>query len=255
MTHSSVLLSMRESVATITFNRPDVLNVLDAATAAAFSAVVTSALESDAVRVVLLCGAGRAFVAGGDLAAFRGGGEAAALEAARVIAPMHEGLARLKASGVPVVASVRGAAAGAGMSLVLAADFVVAADTARFDLAYLRIGATPDCGSTWTLPRVVGRRKALEIALLGMVLNAEEAHRLGVVTRIVPPQSLEAETNALVARILRTPDAAMRRTKALIDEAFDHSFEEQLALEKSSFEKAVCSDEFRDALEEFFSKS
>lgn len=177
MSDSPLVVERAAGVAQLRFNRPDVLNALDAGLANALLEACRSIASDSAVRVVVLGGNGRAFMAGGDLAAMR----RAPVEAAdALIRPLHAAVQLLSEMPVPVLASVHGAAAGAGISLMLAADLAIAAEGTRFNFAYTDIAASCDGGASWALPRLLGLRKALEIALLCESFDATEALRLGL---------------------------------------------------------------------------
>jgi 2-(1,2-epoxy-1,2-dihydrophenyl)acetyl-CoA isomerase len=184
---SPVLLDCDQGVARIRFNRPDSLNAIDESMAQRFLAVCRSLSTMDKVRVVVLSGAGKSFMAGGDLARFRADFSAAPETAKEIIEPLHAALLSLTGLPQPVIASLRGAVAGAGLSIALACDLAIADSDTQFSIAYPGIGASPDASMTWSLPRVVGLRKALEIALMGDSLTAKQALQAGMVTRVVPP--------------------------------------------------------------------
>ena len=198
-------LEVTDGVATVTLNRPEALNALSDDMVAALVEVMTRIEADPAVRCVVVRGAGDHFMAGGDIKGFHG--RIADSPAARgahfrdKIHRLHPAIAAMRRMPKPVIASLRGAAAGFGLSLVLATDLAIAADDAFFTLAYCRIGTSPDGGSSYHLPRIVGLRKAMEIALLGDRFDAETALRLGIVNWVVPAGDLEAETAQLAARL------------------------------------------------------
>lgn len=240
-------------IARIRFNRPRHLNALNAELAEHFAAALDAALGDPAVRVVVLAGEGRAFMAGGDLAMFRGASDKPRT-ARTVIETVHAALKRLAKAPQLVIASLHGPVAGAGMSVALNADFAIAADDVTFNLAYVKIGASPDCGASWALPRLVGLRRALEIALLSETIGAEEALRLGLVNRVVPAAELEPETAKLAARLAAGPPMAQAGIKRLMHGSFDHAFPEQLDLEAESFAACAGTRDLSEAVAAFFSK-
>jgi 2-(1,2-epoxy-1,2-dihydrophenyl)acetyl-CoA isomerase len=251
---ASVGLTIAEGVAHIRFQRPEVLNAIDLRTALCLRDAVGTATRDPGVRVIVLSGEGRAFVAGGDLAYFRDAGERAPQAAAELIAPMHEAIEVLAGASQPVLASLQGAVAGAGMSLALAADLAVAADNVVLNMAYARVAATPDCSASWTLPRLVGLRTALEIALLAEPINVQEAQRLGLVNRVVPLHALEAETQALARRLAASAPMAMAGIKRLLREGLDRPLSAQLAAEQDAFVVGAATQDFHEALGAFFGK-
>jgi 2-(1,2-epoxy-1,2-dihydrophenyl)acetyl-CoA isomerase len=233
------------------FNRPEHLNALDRVTAQAFVHACRDIAADHSVRAVVIGGAGRAFTAGGDLAELRADPTGAALG---LIGPMHEAIVLLAEMRAPVVASLHGAVAGAGLSLALACDFAVAAEGTRFTLAYVNIGASCDLAGSWSLPRQVGLRKALEIALLGERFDAAEALRLGLVNRVVPEVTLEDETLALARRLAAGPAQAIAQMKRLMRISFEHDLRGQLDAERSAFLACAATPDFLEGLEAFFAK-
>ncbi|WP_298957121.1 enoyl-CoA hydratase-related protein [uncultured Methylobacterium sp.] len=241
------------AVAVLTFDRPAVLNALDLATARALLAASRAAMADESVRAVLLRGAGRAFMAGGDVATFLASGPEDS-PVRGLMDALHEALMVLTTGPKPVLAAVHGAVAGAGVSVMLAADLALAADDARFTLAYTRLGTSADGGATWSLPRVVGLRKAMEIALLNPVLDAAEAQRLGLVNRVVPAGDLAAEAEALAARLAEGPTTAYGAMKRLLRDSSGRDLAGQLAAESASFLACAETADFREGVESFLAK-
>jgi 2-(1,2-epoxy-1,2-dihydrophenyl)acetyl-CoA isomerase len=254
----SILLEVSEGVATVTLNRPEVLNALSDDMIAALVEVMTRVEADPAVRCVVLRGAGDHFMAGGDVKGFHGRlAETPAERGAHFRAKIHKlhpAIVAMRRMPKPVVASLHGAAAGFGLSLALATDLAIAAEDAYFTLAYCLIGTSPDGGSSFHLPRIVGLRKAMEIALLGERFNAETAHRLGLVNWVVPSDELEAETVKLAARLARGPGHALGETKALLNASFDNALEAQLALEVESFASCAATQDFAEGVTAFVEK-
>ncbi len=254
----SILLEVSEGVATVTLNRPEVLNALSDDMIAALVEVMTRVEADPAVRCVVLRGAGDHFMAGGDVKGFHGRlAETPAERGAHFRAKIHKlhpAIVAMRRMPKPVVASLHGAAAGFGLSLALATDLAIAAEDAYFTLAYCLIGTSPDGGSSYHLPRIVGLRKAMEIALLGERFNAETAQRLGLVNWVVPSDDLEAETAKLVARLARGPGHALGETKALLNASLDNALEAQLALEVESFASCAATQDFAEGVTAFVEK-
>lgn len=241
-------------IARLRFCRPEVLNALDAATAAAFRAACRTIASDPTVRCVLIEGEGRAFMAGGDIAAFTADPDRAGEAAAAIIEPLHEGLLALRGQNAPVVAVLHGAVAGAGMSLAMAADLAIAADTTRFVFAYTSIGASPDGSGSFFLPRLVGLRRAMEIALLGEPFDAAKAHDLGLVNAVVPADRLEAEALALAGRLAAGPTAAFGRARRLYERSFGASLADQLDAERDAFMASARSRDFAEGCRAFQEK-
>ncbi len=254
----TILLEVSEGVATVTLNRPEVLNALSDDMVAALVEVMTRVEADPAARCVVLRGAGDHFMAGGDVKGFHGRlAETPAERSAHFRAKIHKlhpAIVAMRRMPKPVVASLRGAAAGFGLSLALATDLAIAAEDAYFTLAYCLIGTSPDGGSSFHLPRIVGLRKAMEIALLGERFNAETAQRLGLVNWVVPSDELEAETAKLAARLARGPGHALAETKALLNASFDNALEAQLALEVESFASCAATQDFAEGVTAFVEK-
>jgi len=197
-------------VLTLTLDRPEALNALDAALKTGLLAALRAAARDGSVRAVVLTGAGRAFCAGQDLRETGITGSRIGREVRERYNPLILALARLEK---PVVAAVNGVAAGAGLSLALACDIRLAADVATFTCAFGRVGLVPDSGLSWFLPRIVGLGRALEMALTADPLDAAAAERIGLVDRVVPTTDLAAQTGALAARLAAGPPLAMGLTK------------------------------------------
>jgi len=256
--NDSILLEIDAGIATLTLNRPQALNALGPQMSERLRDV-TEYLETDpAIRVVVLQGAGQHFMAGGDIKWFQA---QLALPAAdgrhsleRIIGEVNASVIRLRRMAKPVVASVQGAAVGFGLSLMCACDLAIAADNAYFSLAYTRIGATPDGGATYALPRLVGVKNAMEIALLGDQFDARRAFELGLVNRVVPLAELAGETGRIAARLAAGPTAVYGRTKRLINQSFDHSLTEQLLAEQESFADNTATRDYAEGINAFVAK-
>lgn len=252
--NEAVLYAVEEGVASVRFNRPDRLNAIDVELAEAFKQAIDRAIGDPRVRVVVISGEGRAFVAGGDLAYFHAAGEAAGEASRRLIGPMHAAILRLSESRLISVAALHGAVAGGGMSIALSTDLAMAADNAVFNMAYVNVAASPDCSGSWHLVRLVGLRKAMQIALLSDSIAAPEALALGLVNQVVEPEVLQATASALARRLARGPSAALARTKALLRQAGSTSLSQQLDAEAESFAASATTSDFREALAAFFEK-
>lgn len=225
--YETLLSEADAGVVTVTLNRPEALNALNAVMRRELLAAIKDAGRDSEVRAIVVTGAGRGFCAGADL---RGGsGER---EFRRVLTDEYNPLIEaIRRAPKPVVASVNGVAAGAGVSLAFAADLVVAATEARFVPAFNRIALVPDSGLTRTLVRALGRHRALEVLLGERELNADEAHDAGLVAAVVPAVHLAEATRALAMRLASGPTGAIGLTKRLVNAAEDASLAESLAVE------------------------
>jgi 2-(1,2-epoxy-1,2-dihydrophenyl)acetyl-CoA isomerase len=254
----SVLLERAGPVATLTLNRPESLNTLDFTMMEALVAR-TGALAADAtLRCVVVKGAGRHFMAGGDLHTFAQMLPLAPAERkARFVAligRLHAAIENLQRMPHPVVASVHGAVAGFGLSLMNACDLVIAADNAFFTSAYRHIGLTPDGGGSYTLPRIVGVKKAMEIMLLSERFDAQQALELGLVNRVVAAAELEAATAALVATLVAGPQRATANAKRLVNASLGNTLSRQLNAEAESFSDCTMDDDFVEGIRAFVEK-
>jgi len=246
-----LLVTRDGAIATLQFNRPEAMNALDLATSEALLAALQGIAADGGVRAVRLKGAGRAFVAGGDLALLR----ADPVQGARtLLKPLNEALRVLQQLDAPVIAQVHGAAAGAGMSLMLMCDFVLAAEGTKFNLAYINLGTSCDVGASWALPRLVGLRPALEIALLGDALNADEALRLGLVNRVLPAAELEGAAQALAERLAAGPTRAYGQMRRLLRGSLERGLDAQLQAEAEAFDTCARTQDLREGIEAFFER-
>jgi len=238
----------------LTLNRPEVLNALNRELAEALRDAVLAAETDAAVRCVVVRGAGRGFMAGGDIGSFHRDLDRIGDTVGALIDVYHDAARALARMPKPVLASLHGPVAGAGMSLALTADLAIAAETTTFTLAYANIGTSPDGGSTFFLPRLVGRRRAMELALLADRFDAARALELGIVNRVVPDAELEAETMRLAERLAAGPTRAYAATKRLIQHSFESSFAAQLEAEREGFVGCAASHDFAEGVTAFVEK-
>jgi 2-(1,2-epoxy-1,2-dihydrophenyl)acetyl-CoA isomerase len=246
--------NLETGIARLILNRPDVLNALDVPLAEAFRDAVEEVAQADDIRAIVLAGAGRAFVAGGDVAAFGSDFSRSGEVVNALLDALHPALLRLRALDAPVIAAVRGVAAGAGLSLVLNADLVVAEEGARFVIAYDKVGSSPDCGGTWFLPRRVGRAKAAELMFLGESLDTQQALAAGIVNRVVPVGELDASTDAIATRVALGATRAFGQFKRLADSALERPLAEHLEAERAAFLAGTQTADFREGVTAFLDK-
>ena len=258
MSEPELLTEIDGAVARITFNRPHVRNALTNAMVVGMREFLKECEHDDRVRCIVMTGAGGHFMAGGDVQAFAAAVDASpderrrdfenrALSAANLFAVMER-------MPKPIVSKVRGAVAGASVGWVAASDFALVSDTALFIIAHIALGTSPDGAVTWHLPRVVGMRKAKEMALLGDRLLAEDAVRFGLANRMVADAELDAETEKLIDRIANGPTRAIGATKRLLNSSASHSLETQIQLEAQSFGACAATDDFREGIKSFVEK-
>jgi 2-(1,2-epoxy-1,2-dihydrophenyl)acetyl-CoA isomerase len=255
---TTVTYEVSDHVARLTLNRPQSLNALNLDMIEDLRLASARAEVDPAVRALLVTGAGEHFMAGGDLKWFR---EQLALPPQerqplfeRTISDVHQTTLQLRRCGKPVVAAVRGAVAGFGLSLMLAADLALAAEDAYFTLAYSNIALSPDGGATWSLPRTVGIKRSMEIALLGDRFDAAQALAWGLVNRVVPGDELMPQAERLAQRLAAGPAEALASTKSLINASLNTSLAEQLHGEQRAFAACGVNADFGEGLAAFFEK-
>jgi 2-(1,2-epoxy-1,2-dihydrophenyl)acetyl-CoA isomerase len=238
------------AVLTITLNRPDVLNAFNKAMHDALAAALKDARDPE-VRAVVVTGAGRGFCVGQDLTEFQ---EAAGDIADRLRANYHPNVLAVRALEKPVIASVNGPAAGAGLSFAAACDIRIAADSATFVPAFINIGLVPDSGGTFFIARLLGTARAFEWMTSGRRLTAAEAEQWGVVSEVVEADRLPQRAAELAAELASMPTRAIGMTKRLFDAAPTNSLDEQLELEAQLQSAATQSEDFREGAAAFLEK-
>lgn len=248
--YDTILVEAADDVATITLNRPDSLNALNGAMRRELLAAFKAAGRDEAIRAVVLTGAGRGFCSGADL---RGGAEERAFR--RVLTDEYNPLiVAIRELPKPVIAAVNGVAAGAGVSLALACDLVYASEDARFIQAFIRIGLVADSGSTRTLVRSLGRHRAAALIFSGEPLGAAEARDAGLVNEIVPPDQLASTVQAAAAKLAAGPTRAIGLAKRAINHAEDALLAESLAMEASLQELAGRTEDHAEGAASFAEK-
>ncbi len=252
----SVTYAVAEGVATITLNRPDAMNSLDIATKVLLRDTVQAAAEDDAVRVVVLTGTGRAFCVGQDLKEHIGLLDANDTAALWSTVPDHYAPIALALAEMPkpVIAAVNGVAAGAGASMAFACDFRVVADTAGFNLAFTGIALSCDTGISWTLPRLIGHAKALEMLYFPRTIPAAEALDLGLATSVVPVADFEGAVADLAGRLAAGPTVAYGAVRQSLGYSATHTLAESLAFEAGKMQLTGDTDDHRNAVASFVAK-
>lgn len=258
MGFETILWEVKDGVARITLNRPNQLNALNIP----LCREVTSALEicrsDSAVRCVILTGTGRAFCSGGDVKQMLESTDRSAGEGSRFLRELvfylHGMMSAIRRLEKPVIAAVNGAASGAGFSLALACDLVVAAEGARFNQAYVKIGLSVDGGSSYFLPRHLGMKKAAELFFTGDMIDAPTALELGIVNRVVPAAELGSTVGELASRLAAGATRAMGRTKMLLNSSATESLETQMEIERQLIGQSALSEDFAEGIRAFAEK-
>lgn len=249
-----LLVAIDGQIATLTLNRPESGNALDMALAKAlFDAALQCDLD-ETIRCVVLTGTGRMFCAGGDIHAFAHSQGSAPAFINELVGICHMAVTRLMRMAKPLLVVVNGPAAGAGLSLALAGDIVLAAKSAHFTAAYTGIGLSPDVGMSWLLPRVVGLRKAQEMILTNRRLTADEAEAAGLITRAVDDGILAAERDACALNLSRAPTRSIGAAKSLLIESYNAPLEQQLEREARTITASSRTEEFQEGLRAFLER-
>ncbi|MGV0878949.1 enoyl-CoA hydratase-related protein [Martelella sp. FLE1502] len=249
MTGALVKLEMKGSIAVLRLNAPDRLNALSLDLLTELRSVLRATAEDADVRCLVVTGEGRGFCAGADLNEAGSDPDQSVLETV-----YHPILRRLRDFPVPIVAAVNGPAVGAGMSLALMADILIASENAYFQQAFRNIGLVPDCGATWLLPRAIGRPRANLMSLTGERVTATTALDWGMAAEVVAHDNLLPRAIEIANMIASGPSNALRRTRELYWRTYDTCFEEQIALEDLMQREAVASGDFREGVEAFINK-
>lgn len=229
------------AVGRLTLNRPTQGNAIDVAMADALMEAAVRLAEDPAVKVVTLTGNGRLFCAGGDIAAFSAGEPGAVI--ARITVSLHAAINRLATMSKPLVCLVNGPAAGAGLGVAMLGDIVIAASSAHFTSAYTAIGVSPDAGTSWLLPRLVGLRHAQDMILTNRRVGAEEAVAIGLVTRMVPDEALAGEGDRLAQSLAKGATGAFATARNLLHRNYASSLADHLEVEAAGIVAAARSEE------------
>ena len=254
MAYQRLTLERAANVATLTLNRPEAYNALDMAMGRELFQASLELDEDPDVRCVVITGAGRAFCAGGDVKAFVDNLGRIGQHIKELTTYLHGAISRFCRSDKPVIMAVNGVAAGGGFSLALSGDLVVAAESARFTMAYSKIAATPDGSSSYFLPRLVGVRRALELYFTNRPLTAQEALAWGMVTRVVPDAELRGAVDALARELAQGPSKAFGAAKRLLHQSTWESLETQMVLEAQAIAASGRTEDFRAGVTAFADK-
>ena len=248
--YSAIRYEERDGVAQITLNRPEAANTLNNALSSEMLDALISAEENTAVRALVLTATGRFFCAGADLKSFYG----AASELKSRVSLFHAAISRIVRAPFPVIGAINGMAAGGGMGLACACDLLIAAESAKFVMAYTRRGLTPDGTTTYFLPRRIGIGRAIELAYLNRTLTAREAQEWGIVNQVVPDAELAGTAAAMAEQLAKGATRALAAAKRLMHQGFSESLETQIENELRSIYEMAGTDDTKEAIRAFNEK-
>lgn len=255
MSYETLRYEVDSGIAQITLNRPDAYNALNMGLGRDLLHSAIEADEDKAVRCIVITGSGKAFCSGGDVKDFTDSIDRIGVHIKRLTTDFHGAISRLARTPKPVVMAVNGVAAGAGFSLAVAGDLVVATESAKFTLAYSRIGAAPDGSSTYFLPRLIGYTRAMELYLTNRTLSAREAMEWGLVNRVVADADFTAAVATLARDLSRGPTYAFGLAKKLLLHSTQESLETQMELEAQAIAATGHSEDFRAGVNAFAKKA
>ncbi|MFH1625523.1 MAG: enoyl-CoA hydratase [Pseudomonadota bacterium] len=241
MAEESILLKKEGNIGTIILNRPDRLNALDWPAQWLFAEKLDEVAADSEIRVLIITGAGKAFCAGGDVAAQKSRIGMKVAERREGFRKLQRNPLRIRKMSIPVIAMVNGAAVGAGCNLALACDIVIASEKARFGQAFVKVGLVQDYGGTYLLSRLVGTKKACELVFTGDIIDPNEALRIGMINKVVPPEKLESVTKEMAMKIATRAPLAVSIAKRSIYDAYE-KFDLETALEYEIYTQGFCSD-------------
>ena len=254
MAYETLQLEIADHVARVTLARPQMGNTIDGPFCTEFAAAGSEIAADPAIRAILLAAEGANFCFGGDVKMFAALGDRMSATVREMATSFHVGISRIARAGVPIVAAVQGACAGAGFSLALLADVLVAAENAKFTAAYSRIGLSPDGGLTHSLTRAVGIKRALDLVLTNRTLSARQAFDDGIVSRVVALDRLAADAAAVATELASGPPIALRHCKRLVIEGARESLETQLASEAESIVARAAEPDAREGIRAFLER-
>lgn len=257
MAYTDLIFEKKNGIGLITLNRPEKLNALGKKLIFdELPGVIKEASADKDINVIVVTGAGRGFCSGADVGELLGPGAGGIgkREGKAFMEPTGFYARDLRKSGKPSIAAVNGVAAGAGFSLALACDIRIASDTARFSVAQVKRGLIPDCGTTTTLPQAIGLSRALELIFTGDMIDAKEADRLGVVSRVVPAADLMKVAMELAGKIARGPAMALAMAKKLVYDSIQESLEVHLDRESFALNVLEGTEDFQEGVKSFMEK-
>jgi 2-(1,2-epoxy-1,2-dihydrophenyl)acetyl-CoA isomerase len=254
MDYKTMLLDIRDGVAHLTLNRPEAANALNLEMSHELYNAMLRCDEDPTVRAVLISATGKMFCAGGDLKTFASRTDDLPAHLKWMTLYIHGAVSLMARMDAPVITAVNGTAAGGGLGPVFGADLVIAAESARFTMAYTRAALSPDASTSFFLPRLIGLRRALDLTLTNRVLTAREALEWGIVNRVVADSELAASAQALATEMADGPTAAFGAAKRLVRESFNNTLETHLQAEARSIADRSRTAESREGIAAFLEK-
>ena len=254
MDYKSIEFSVEEHVASLVLNRPDRANVINLELAQELMAASIECDENPDIRAVLIRAKGPMFCGGGDLKTFVSRDDDLPAYLKQTTTYLHAAVSRLTRQDAPVICAVQGFAAGGGFSLAISGDIVLASQSAKFTMAYTKAGLTPDGSSTYFLPRLVGLRRAMDLALTNRVLSADEAVEWGLASRVTPDEDLVSEAESLARKLAGGATWALGTAKRLLHGGFNESLETQMEMETRAIADSVRTHDGREGIRAFVEK-
>ena len=256
MQYKTIDAALNDNVCVVTLNRPERLNALTVEVANELKAAINSAVN-DGARAIVLTGAGRAFCSGGDIRemqdiAARAGDVGAFFD--EPLRELNELVALIRKAPLPIIAAVNGVASGGGCNLALACDLVFAADSAKFNQAFIKIGLSPDIGGTFILPRLVGWKRAAELMFTGEMITARSASEMGMINGVVADAELMSQVMSLAQKLANAPTAAIAQIKRLLEASAVNNYEGQLELERQAQVQSGKTKDFVEGISAFLEK-
>lgn len=251
MAYQHLLVSVQDRIATLTVNRPDKLNALNAALIGELGAAIEELLSRNDVAAVILTGAGRAFVAGADISELA---SVSALDGKRLARRGQEIFRRFETSSKPTVAAINGFALGGGCELAMSCQIRIASEAAKFGQPEVKLGLIPGYGGTQRLPRLVGRGRALQLLLTGEMIDAQEAFRIGLVNRVVAAEQLLPAATAMIQQMLTNAPLGIAACIDMVDRGLDMSLDDALMLEATQFGVLIATSDTAEGTRAFLEK-
>ncbi|MBA3661978.1 MAG: enoyl-CoA hydratase/isomerase family protein [Gammaproteobacteria bacterium] len=251
----TLLFAVDHNIATVTFNRPQAFNSFDNKMGDELEILTEEIRNNAAIRAVLLQGAGDLFMAGGDINFFYNQLDTMPKYVMKIVRTLNASILNLMQMPKPVLASVHGSVAGVGMSIMMAADLVIAAEDTKFTMAYSGIGISPDGGASFNLPRIVGVKKAMEWLLLSDLFDATAAQNAGLINWVVPQDHLADQTQKLIKRLAQGPTQSFAQTKQLVNSSWEQNLATHLEKEGRAFATCSVTSDFKNGVKGFLQKT